>query len=295
MKQSISYYLTLAVIKLKGIKKSLSQDPVDVKKMRKEDVHQPKGRFFKRCISRSFRVKDSLVTEVCLNKNADQLLIFIHGGAFISGPAQHHWDTAKTIVQNTPCNVWMCDYPKAPEHQIAQISENIDAIYATALEEYPSHQISLIGDSVGGNLSTALVQRLVAGGIDLPHKIILVSPVMDASMQNPAIDQLEAEDPMLAKAGVLSAKKMCAGAVDLQDPRMSPLHGSFEGFPPTFLFLAQRDMMYADGKLAEAKMKAANVDLQVFEGENMPHIWPFLPVMKEAKMALQQIVRIIKN
>ena len=31
------------------------------------------------------------------------------------------------------------------------------------------------------------------------------------------------------------------------------------------------------------KRKRTNVKLKVIEGTNMSHIWPFLPVMKEAK------------
>lgn len=294
MKQSISYYLTLWVIKLKGIKKTLSKSPVDVQKMRKEDVHQPKGKFFKQH-ARTFQVLDSVVTEVAVHKNAKQLLLFIHGGAFISGPAPHHWDTTKTIAQKTQHTIWMCDYPKAPEHKIGEMAKNIDAVYAQALEHYEPHNIIIIGDSAGGSLAASLTQRLVANGSPLPKKLILVSPVMDASMSNPAIAALDTNDPMLSKPGVLSAKQMCAGEVDLQDPMMSPLHGSFEGFPPTALFLGGRDIMYADEKLAEAKMKDAGIDLQVFEGENMPHIWPLLPVMKEAKVALNQIIGEIGN
>ena len=53
--------------------------------------------------------------------------------------------------------------------------------------------------------------------------------------------------------------------------------------------------MYPDGKLAEMKMKKANVNLEVIKGNNMPHIWPFLPVMKEAQISLNEIIRTINN
>jgi len=125
----------------------------------------------------------------------------------------------------------MCNYPKAPENQITKISENIDAIYSSALKNYQANHISFIGDSAGGTLTTALIQRLIMNKIELPAKIILVSPVMDASMSNPEIETLGKVDPMLSKTGVLSAKKMCAGNKDLKDQIISPLYGSFEGFP----------------------------------------------------------------
>lgn len=295
MKPSLSYYFTLLVIKLKGVKRNFSSDPIDYLNIRKEDIHQPSSSFFKKHMLRTFKVSDTIISEIALNENAEHLLIFIHGGAFISGPAQHHWDSVKKIAKKANYKIWLCDYPKAPEHQIDIISKNIDSIYASALKSYQADQISIIGDSVGGSLATALIQRVILKKGELPNKLILVTPVMDASMSNLAIKTLEKSDPMLSTEGVLSAKKMCAGSKDLKDPIISPLYGSFEGFPSTVLFLAKNDIMYPDGKLAEMKMKKSNVDLEVFERNNMPHIWPLLPVMKAAKTALNEIIRTINT
>jgi acetyl esterase/lipase len=283
----------MLVLKLKGIKKEFSKSPIAYKQIRNEDVHKPKGRFFEQNTIQTFTVLDSTITEIGLNKDARKLLLFIHGGAFISGPAQHHWDTLKEMAKRSDYKIWMCDYPKAPENQISKISENIDFIYFSALQNYAANQISIIGDSVGATLITALMQRLVLKKVELPSRIILVSPVMDSSLTNPEIKALDKVDPILSKRGVLSAKKMCAGKTDLKDPIISPLYGKFKGFPSTTLFLAQNDIMYPDGKLAEIKMKKSHVNIEVIEGNGMPHIWPFLPVMKEAKTALNKIIETI--
>ncbi|AWV97157.1 alpha/beta hydrolase fold domain-containing protein [Arcticibacterium luteifluviistationis] len=290
MKQSLTYYITLLIIKLKGLKKDFSKDPIDFKKIRKGDVHHPKGSFFRENILRRFKISDSIISEICRNKNSDKLLIFVHGGAFISGPSQVHWDVAKKIAKHTEHVIWLCDYPKAPENKITKISENIDSIYATALEHYLPNQISFIGDSVGATLITSLVQRLIIKNTALPHKIILISPVMDASMSNPEIEKADEKDPMLSKTGILSAKKMCAENKDLKNVMISPLFGSIEHFPETILFLAENDITYPDQKLAVQKLISTKVNLQIIEGKNMPHIWPFLPVMKEAKIALNKII-----
>jgi len=295
MKQSLTYYITLLVIRLKGLKKDFSKDPIDFKKIRQEDVHYPKGKFFKQNKIRNFKVLDSLITEIGLNQNSEKLLIFIHGGAFVSGPAQHHWDSAKKIATLTNYKIWMCDYPKSPENKISKISENIDSIYNVALEQFQPNKISFIGDSVGGTLIASLIQRLIIKDIKLPEKIILVTPVMDASMSNPEIEIVDNIDPMLSKTGVLSAKKMCAENKDLKNVMISPLFGSFDKFPHTILFLAENDITYPDQKLAVQKFIKAKINLELIEGKNMPHIWPFLPVMKEAKTSLNEIIRTINN
>jgi len=295
MKQSLTYYITMFVLKLKGIKKDFSQDPIDYKKIRKEDVHRPKGRFFKQSNVRNFQVLKSSITEIKSKENPDNLVILIHGGAFICGPGQHHWDSLRTIVKKTNHTGWMCDYPKAPEAKISEISRNIDAVYYKALESYKSEQITLIGGSVGGTLVTALIQRLNQKKEALPKCIILVSPVMDATMTNPKIKEIEKFDPMLSTNGILSAKKLCAENADLKDEKISPINGSFKGFPKKLIFVAENDIMYPDELLAIQKMQEAQVNVEVIEGKNMPHVWPFLPVMQEAKLALNQIISRIKN
>lgn len=295
MKQSITYRLTLLVIRLKGIKKKFSQDPINYIKIRREDVRLPGGQFFKKYLLRRFKISDSLISEIGLDENSENLVIFIHGGAFISGPSKHHWDTLKEIAKRSNYKIWMCDYPKAPENKIKKISDNIESIYSSALESYKPNKISIMGDSVGGTLATALIHRLILKKIELPENLILITPVMDSSMSNPEIETLQKIDPMLSKAGVFSAKKMCAGSTDLKDPIISPLYCDFKGFPRTILFLAQNDIMYPDGKLAKIKMKNSKVNIKVIEGENMPHIWPLLPVMKEAKIALDEIIKTIKT
>lgn len=285
----------LLVLKIKGIKKDFSKDPIDFKKIRKADVHKPSGQFFKHNILNHFEIANSLITEISTHEKSNRLLLFIHGGAFISGPSRHHWNAIKEIAKQTNYTIWMCSYPKAPEHKISEISNNMDSIYHAASEKYPSHQISMMGDSVGGTLVIALIQRLIKENGDLPCKIILVSPVMDASMSNPEIEKIDAFVPMLSKKGVLSAKKMCVEKIDLKNTMISPLYGSFVGFPKTILFLAENDITYPDQRLVVEKLIAAKVDIQVIEGKQMPHIWPLLPIMKEGKVTLRKIIGIMNN
>ena len=118
---------------------------------------------------------------------------------------------------------------------------------------------------------------------------------MDASLTNPEIDKLDKLDPVLSKVGVLSAKKMCVINDDLRNEMISPLNGNFDNFPNTILFLAENDITYPDQLLTVEKLSNANIDFEVIIGKGMPHIWPFLPVMKEAKTALKEIIERINS
>ncbi|WMX13706.1 alpha/beta hydrolase [Aureispira sp. CCB-E] len=292
---SLSYYIVTTVLRIKGLKKIFAQDPIPYEKLRKEDIHIPSKRVLKGNASTQFKVLNTLVTSLVPKKyNNDQfLLLYCPGGAFVSGPNLLSWDSLAKLVRNTGINAWMLDYPKAPEAKILETTQNIDAVYAKALEQYDASRIILIGDSAGGNLILTLTQRLIAKQQPLPRRLIAISPAFDGSMTNPEIDRVDPYDCMLSKKGVLSAKRMCQGNLDIKDPMLSPLYGSFKNFPPVDLFMGEYDVLYPDQKLGRAKMEQEGVDLNVTIGKKMPHIWPLLPVMKEGVNALKKIEKII--
>jgi acetyl esterase/lipase len=295
MKKSLTYHITLFVIKLKGLKKTFSQAPIDYGKLRKEDIHKPNTSFFNKHLNEQFEVLKTVLSEIKPQNSSNRLLLFIHGGAFVSGPSKHHWDTIEEMAKQTNYTIWMCDYPKAPEHKIAEISKNIDYVYDFAIKKFDPDDITIIGDSVGGTLTTALIQRLIEKEEPLPYQVILVSPVMDASFSNSEIDEIDGSDPMLSKKGVLSAKLMCAEHNNLRDPLISPINGRFEKFPKTILFLAENDITYPDQQILIQKLKESKANFEVTIGKGMPHIWPYLPVMKEAKLALQNVIAILNK
>lgn len=294
---SISYHLTMLALKLKGIKRAFSASPIDVKRLRKEDVHVPPKKLLSENATTVFRIEKTRVTEIMPAKlsSTEFLIIYCPGGAFVYGPTELNWNGIAHIVKITQIKAWLVDYPKAPETKIGEIAANIDAVYAEALKKYSPSHIILLGDSVGGNLMMSLVQRLIKAGKAVPASLIAISPVLDASLENPEIEGIDKKDPILSKPGALSAKKMCAGNLPLTDPLISPLYGSFKGFPPTHLFIGDHDIMMPDQKLAVQKMRDDKVEIDVIEGAGMPHIWPLLPVMQEAKEGLAKIGKIIRQ
>ncbi len=279
-----------------GVKKIFSKNPIDYKKLRKSDQKLPPKNFFKKFIVEEEQIHETIIHKI-KNKETKTsgLVIFIHGGAFISGPAEHHWKATEKIVQQTEKELWLLDYPKAPETKIQQICRNIDMVFDLALQNFKPEHITLIGDSVGGNLIMTLTQRLIERKKEVPKKLILITPVFDSSLSNPEIDSIGEKDPMLHKRGLTSAKEMCADGLDLKDKIISPLYGNFKGFPQTDLYIGSYDIMYPDAKLGVEKMKKVAVDVKLKDGAKMPHIYPLLPVLPEAKKALQEIIESIQE
>ena len=294
---SINYHILKSILKLKGEKKSWSQDPVDYVRKRKDNLLSPTQRILKGNSSEEFTILDSKVSIIKpkTQKSSYHLLFYCHGGAFIYGPTKHQWNGISKIVKSTGVTAWLIDYPKAPENDILKITENICQVYHKALESYDVSKIIFIGDSVGGNLLTTLTQGLVKDQTEVPKHLILITPLMDASLTNPRIKSIDPIDPILSYTGVYSAKKMCTGNSSLKDPIISPIYGSFRNFPKIHLFMATNDILMPDQEIFIQKVIKAEGDIDVIKGEGMPHIWPFLPFIPEAKKAMYRIINIIDN
>ena len=129
--------------------------------------------------------------------------------------------------------------------------------------------MALGGTSAGGGLALATTQKLRALGLDLPGALWAGTPwadltkTGDSQFTNEGIDRL-----LVTYDGILEqAAKLYAGGQDLKTPLISPVYGSFEDFPPTYLVTGTRDLFLSDTVRVHRKLRAAGVvaDLNVYE------------------------------
>ncbi len=291
---SLGYSLVKLFLKVKGEKKSWSQDPIDYLKKRKQDIHTPKKHHVLGSTLESKEIQGVKVTAVLPKaKTTGFLLMYCHGGAFVYGPTKENWSFLARLAKHTSSDAWMIDYPKAPEKTIETITESVYSAYMTATKTYDPSKIVLLGDSAGGSLILTLAQRLVRENKPLPNRLIPITPVVDASVSNPKIPGIDEIDPILSVNGVKSANTMCVGELSLKDPLISPLYGVLKDLPPVHLFMATDDILTPDQELLAQQIKEVNGSIEVIVGENMPHVWPILPFMPEAKEGLMEIVSIV--
>jgi len=294
---SFGYALVRLILKLKREKRSWSQTPVDYYKKRKQNITIPKSGVLKGCSYKQIRILNTCITKLTpkVITNNQNLIFYCHGGAFIYGPTQENWRLISEIAQKTGQEAWLIDYPKAPENTIKDITKNVYNAYQEALKTYAAEHITLIGDSAGGNLVLTLAQRLVKQQQELPKNLILITPVVEATLTNKKIKNITKKDPVLDPKGVLWAKKVCAGTLSLKDPLISPLYGNIEKLPRMHVFMATDDILNPDIALFVEKARNQGNNIEVIIGEGMPHVWPLFPIMNEAKKARQKLITIIKD
>ena len=181
-----------------------------------------------------------------LKDSKKQHIFYLHGGAYAASFTPGHWFMIGALVDKLKYTVIAPDYPLVPEHQVEDVFEMIAPAYKNLIDRVGARNVTLMGDSSGGGLTLALAQYCHENNIEQPARLILLSPWLDISMENPEILEIDKFDPILNIKGLIDAGNAYAGNMDKHHYMVSPLFGSLEGLPPITLFIGNNDILMPD-------------------------------------------------
>jgi acetyl esterase/lipase len=224
-------------------------------------------------------------------RRTDGVFVYLHGGGWVNEIAPQHWWLAAQIAAEAEMCVIVPIYPLVPFATAAQV---VPRIVDTVVKQSSAFRaVSLGGDSAGGQiaLSAALLLR-DEHGLAL-SQTVLIAPVLDLSLANPAIDEVESRDPWLSRAGIRVYVEHWRGKLSLTDPRVSPLSADLAGLGPLTVFSGTRDLLNPDARLLVEKATAAGVDVDYHEGPALVHVFPLTPTPegRAARTAIVQTLR----
>src|SRR5437762_10616590 len=210
------------------------------------------------------------------DSDPSRVLMFFHGGASCSGSIVGHRRLVTVAGRQARTRTLAIDYRLAPEHPYPAAHE--DALTAWRFlrrQGIPATSIAVGGDSAGGNLTLGLINRLRAGGEELPACAWLVSPWTDLTMSGATLGIKDAVDPLIHNAYLDElADAYAPPSIDRRDPLISPLFADLTGFPPVLIQVGSAEPLLADAtRLAEAA-GAADVDVTLQIWPHMIHAWP---------------------
>jgi acetyl esterase/lipase len=228
-------------------------------------------------------------------EQAEKAVLFLHGGAYIFETHAVHWNVISTLVEKLGIPVWAPAYPLFPDNTTEQILSMVDAVYAEMQKRYSRAKIIVIGDSAGADLALSLCHRNKARRLKQPDKIILVSPASAVERDEgilTAMRRIEPKDPMLSM-GIMESMSTL---FDLSDPYFAtPLSGDFSGFPEMLIFSGTHDMFYPQVPPFVSRVRDAGIAVEFVNGNEMMHVWPYMPIAEESKQAFHAICDSIKN
>jgi acetyl esterase/lipase len=210
-------------------------------------------------------------------------VLYLHGGGYVFGFNRFVWKFLGNLCRSTGCTVVAPDYPLAPRCSFRDAFDMVMPLHRDLSEARDGTGYVLMGDSAGGGFALALAQQARDEGVPPPRRIVLLSPWLDVSLENPDIPALEREDPVLSVAGLRRAAAAYAAGTDPHDPRLSPIHGSMASLPRISLFSSSKDLLVADARKLHAMLAAQGTDHDYVEAEGMVHDWILFPLPESAE------------
>lgn len=228
------------------------------------------------------------------DRKDDSHIFYLHGGAYVHSISRLHWSLIEKISKATGRSFVVPAYPLAPASTLSDAFRMVEPIYRDLLKQVGADNIALMGDSAGGGFALALAQKLKAEGIDAARHIILLSPWLDAALDDEAIAELAPKDPILGVEPLRRAATAYAGGTQLSDYLLSPIKGDLHGLGKVSLFIGTNDILLADARKFKALTQAEGISINYFEYEEMLHDW-LLFNLPESRRAIEQIVALIES
>lgn len=205
------------------------------------------------------------------------VVLFLHGGSYIFGSVEtSHAEMAAGIAERSGRQVVGIDYRLAPEHPYpAALDDALAAWRALVDSGVPASQIVLAGDSAGGNLALAL--QLLLRDRELPQAkvAVLFSPWVDLAARRPSCrsgDRLDYGQTSF----LLKHAKDFAGALALEDARVSLIDAELGGLAPLFVLVGGAERLFDEGSELVERATRSGVSAELCVAADMPHNPPAL-------------------
>lgn len=259
-----------------------------LKTQRELSLSEPPKNIAERCEKLETGAVKSFWIDKANAKNG--VLVYLHGGAFYFGPVKEHWQYIAQISRKARMAALVIDYRMSPQHPFPAALDDIIEVVTGA--DLPQNWF-FVGDSSGGGMCVSMYFKLKELNAKLPKKLMLLSPWLDATLQNPAIDLNKHEDAMMTVERLLNAAREYCVNDKPENPLISPMLGSIDGLPPILLQIGTADLLLWDSRKFYLKCLDAGVNIKYEEYPNAFHDFMMLGFLPEAKKAIKSQVEFL--
>lgn len=294
---SIQNYLLRAVFKASGRNKTIENHSVD---KARNNINRltfiakiPKGVKFEKINC------DGVSCEWAIPANLKHkgVVLYLHGGAYISGSIETHRSLVGRIARASKTKCLSVDYRLAPEHPYPAGLNDAMNVYQWLLKQGVDHKkIVIAGDSAGGGLALAATIKLKDENKPIPAATVCLSPWLDLECTGDSAWKLVEHDPMLKNGfGEIYANHYAPNQ-DLKHPYISPYYCNPAGLPPIFIQVSDSELVLDDSTRFVIKAKEAGVDIEMEIWERTMHVWHvFAPILPEATKAIKKLGHYIEQ
>jgi len=220
------------------------------------------------------------------------VLVYLHGGGWVLFSIDTHDRLMREYAARGHFAVLGVDYRLAPEHPfpaaLDDIAEVLDWLRAEgAVHGLDPARYALGGDSAGGNLAITSALRRREAGLPLPTALLLNYGAFDRA-DRPSYERYGDGDRYMLTAPEMAAFwETYLGPDPVDDPLALPFKADLSGLPPTWLCVAQCDVLLDENLEMARLMRAAGVQAEAHVYEGATH--SFLEAAEISGLAVQAI------
>ena len=224
----------------------------------------------------------------------ERSVLYLHGGGYFSCSLETHRPVCLQLARRAKAQVYSVDYRLAPEHPFPAGLDDAVSAYAQVLDSgVAPGNLVIAGDSAGGGLALACLLAARARGLPMPAGAVLFSPWTDLTLSGETMHTMNDRDAMFQADQFPGVVAAYLGGRPATDPLASPLFADLSGLPPLMIWASEHEVLSSDSTRLHAAALAQSVQSELHMAAKLPHVWPIMVRLREAKLALDEVARFI--
>ena len=201
----------------------------------------------------------------------DATLLYLHGGAFVTGSLPTHRELAARVSEVTGARVLTLDFRLAPEHPFPAALEDTLAAYKWLLSQgITPARLVIGGESSGGGLALQALLSMKGAGIPLPAVAFFFSPVTDwVGLDGESYSTRAGLDPLVSLSQCLFTAPLYVGDPRSEDPLLRPTEMDLTGLPPMWIHVGDHEVLLSDSQRLAHRVAEEGVEVEF-------KVWPGL-------------------
>lgn len=228
---------------------------------------------------------------------SDAAILYLHGGAFLTGSPATHRELAARISVSTGVRLLSPAYRLSPEAPFPAAVQDAVSAYRWLLSQgYSPSRLVLGGESSGGGLALQALLTMKGEGVPLPQAAFFLSPVTDwRGLDGESYATRATLDPLLHLSQCRFTASLYVGDHPGDTPLFRPTEMDLTGLPPLWIQVGDHEVLLSDAeRLAlRAAQGGVEVDFKVWPG--LWHVFQatarLVPEARESIDELGQFVR----
>ena len=192
------------------------------------------------------------------------MLVYFHGGGFISGGFDTHDRPLRTLANISGCVIAAVEYRLAPEFPFPAAPEDCFAAFQWVTQNaeqlrVDAAKVAIGGDSAGGLLAAVVCLMCRDRNVNSPIAQVLIYPNTDLAIDTSSWYELDFLHPSGSRENFLGQIEMYVPDLDNREqPYVSPLRApNVSGLPPALIITAELDPQRDEGEAYAQRLRDA--------------------------------------